>query len=156
VWHDGRASSAAVIRFRVRARNQIEDDARRYETGVVSTQQTGVIRIPVVVHVVWNTAAQNISDAQVASQIDVLNRDFRRTNLDFGTTPAAYLPLATDASIEFQLATSTPGGVPSNGIERRQTTVATFDQNDGVKSPRHTGLFSRAGNHGNPGSRQQD
>jgi len=26
----------------------------------------------VVVHVVWNTAAQNISDAQIASQINVL------------------------------------------------------------------------------------
>ena len=56
----------------------------------------GVTRIPVVVHVVWNTAAQNISDAQIASQIDVLNRDFRRTNPDVNNTPAAFLPLTAD------------------------------------------------------------
>src|SRR5262245_52022918 len=37
--------------------------------------RTGLIRIPVVVHVVWNTAAQNISDAQIQSQITVLNED---------------------------------------------------------------------------------
>jgi hypothetical protein len=123
-----------------RVRNQIEDDARRYEMGVAAAQRTGVTRIPVVVHVVWNTPAKNISDAQVASQIAVLNRDFRRTNPDFDTTPAAYLPLATDAAIEFYLTTSTPGGAPSNGIERRQTTVASFDSNDAVKSTASGGM----------------
>jgi ABC-type taurine transport system substrate-binding protein len=70
----------------------------------------------------------------------VLNCDFRRTNPDFGTTTAAYLPLATDASIEFFLATSTPGGGPSNGIERRQTTVASFGHDDGVKSAASGGM----------------
>ena len=46
-------------------------------------QRTGnVITIPVVVHVVYRTAAENISDAQVQSQIQVLNEDFRRLNAD--------------------------------------------------------------------------
>ena len=38
-----------------------------------------VVTIPVVVHVVWytGTPAQNVSDAQIASQIAVLNEDFR-------------------------------------------------------------------------------
>ena len=40
-----------------------------------------IITIPVVVHVVYNTNAENISDAQIFSQMDVLNADFRRTNL---------------------------------------------------------------------------
>ncbi len=34
------------------------------------------INIPLVVHVVWNSAAENISDAQINSQIDALNRDY--------------------------------------------------------------------------------
>src|SRR5205807_8488712 len=38
--------------------------------------------IPVVVHVVWHDNVQNISDAQIQSQIDVLNRDFMRVNTD--------------------------------------------------------------------------
>jgi len=40
--------------------------------------RTGCTKIPVVVHVVYKTAAQNISDAQIKSQIDVLNADFRK------------------------------------------------------------------------------
>src|SRR5687767_9301351 len=39
-----------------------------------------VITIPVVVHVVYNTAAQNVSDAMIQAQIDVLNQDFRKLN----------------------------------------------------------------------------
>ena len=37
-----------------------------------------ILTIPVVVHVIWNTNSENISDAQIQSQIDVLNEDFRR------------------------------------------------------------------------------
>ncbi|GGY70572.1 M43 family zinc metalloprotease [Pseudoduganella albidiflava] len=123
-----------------RARDQIEIRAQRYETGSASAQRTGITRIPVVVHVVWNTTAQNISDAQVASQIEVLNRDFRRTNPDVATTPPPFLPLAADARIEFVLATVDPNGAPTTGIERRQTTVAAFSDNDAVKSTASGGL----------------
>jgi hypothetical protein len=123
-----------------RARDAIEIMAQRYEAGVQSAQRTGITRIPVVVHVVWNTTAQNISDTQIASQIDVLNRDFRRTNPDVGTTPAPFLPLAADARIEFFLATTDPGGAPTTGIQRRQTSVASFSDNDAVKSNATGGL----------------
>ena len=123
-----------------RLRDQIEIHAQRYESGEASSQRTGITRIPVVVHVVWNTAAQNISDAQIASQIDVLNRDFRRTNPDFSITPAPFLPLASDSRVEFALATQTPSGAPSSGIERRQTSVASFNDNDAVKSAATGGM----------------
>jgi pregnancy-associated plasma protein-A/repeat uncharacterized protein DUF346 len=77
---------------------------------------------------------QNISDAQIQSQMDVLNRDFRRTNPDVNNTPAPFLPLATDARIEFSLANVDPNGTPSTGINRRQTSVASFGSDDSVKS----------------------
>ena len=57
-------------------------------------------RIDVVVHVVWNTAAQNVSDAQIQSQIDVINQDFRRLNPDWTNTPAVWQPLVSDSQIE--------------------------------------------------------
>ena len=41
-----------------------------------------IVTIPVVVHVVYNNNTENISDAQVLSQITVLNDDFRRLNAD--------------------------------------------------------------------------
>ena len=100
----------------------------------VPAARPGVTRIPVVVHVIWNTAAQNISDAQIASQIDVLNRDYRRTNPDVGNTPAVFLPLTADARIEFFLATVDPNGAQTTGIDRRQTTFASFSDNDAIKS----------------------
>ncbi|HEU4818497.1 MAG TPA: zinc metalloprotease, partial [Janthinobacterium sp.] len=55
-------------------RADIENLAGLYEGDGSIAARSGVTQIPVVVHVVWNTAAQNISDAQIASQIDVLNR----------------------------------------------------------------------------------
>ena len=117
-----------------RIRDEIENHAQRYESGQRAAQRTGVTRIPVVVHVVWNTAAQNIADTQITSQIDVLNRDFRRTNPDANSTPAPFLPLATDARVEFFLANIDPNGAPTNGIERRQTSVASFTYDDAVKA----------------------
>ena len=123
-----------------RLRDDIENQATQFALAGISPERAGITRIPVVVHVVWNTPAQNVSDAQITSQIDVLNRDFRRTNADVGITPAPFLPLATDARIEFYLATVNPLGAPTNGIERRQTSVASFSSNDAVKSAATGGM----------------
>src|SRR5262245_13735548 len=51
---------------------------------------TAVVRIPVVIHVVWNTAAQNVSDAQINSQITALNQVYRLTNADAVNIPAGF------------------------------------------------------------------
>ena len=122
----------------VRARDLIENQTIR-KVGRASGR-SGVTRVPVVVHVVWNTPDQNISDAQVASEIDVLNADFRRTNPDADNTPAPFLPLATDARVEFFLATVGPDGSQTTGIERRQTSVTGFDSDDAVKSAASGGM----------------
>jgi hypothetical protein len=94
----------------------------------------GVVHIPVVVHVVWNTAEQNISDAQVVSQIDVLNRDFRATNPDVSTVPSAFSGLVADSRMEFFLATTDPAGNPTGGVTRDSTSVASFSTDDAVKA----------------------
>lgn len=121
-------------------RADIENLAGLYEGDSGIAGRSGVTQIPVVVHVVWNTAAQNISDAQIASQIDVLNRDFRRVNPDVNSTPAPFLPLTSDARVEFALATIDPNGAASSGIERRQTAVASFGADDAVKSQATGGM----------------
>lgn len=122
------------------ARDNIENMTLLYQEGRGMAGRAGMTRIPVVVHVVWNTAAQNISDAQIASQIDVLNRDFRRSNSDVEATPAPFLPFTADARVEFALATSDPHGAATTGIERRQTGVSAFGADDGVKSQASGGL----------------
>jgi hypothetical protein len=93
----------------------------------------GVTRIPVVVHVVHKTPAQNISDAQIHSQIDVLNRDYRRTNGDLNKIPAPFKALAADVRIEFALADKDPAGNPTTGITRTATNVDSFSDDDKVK-----------------------
>lgn len=92
-----------------------------------------VITIPVVVHVVYNTAAENISDAQVLSQIDILNEDFRRLNADASSTPSPFAAVAADCEIEFCMAQQDPQGNATNGIVRTQTNVSVFGTNDQVK-----------------------
>lgn len=89
--------------------------------------------VPVVVHVIWNTASQNISDAQVFSQIDVLNEDYFRLNPDTVNTPALFQSVAAGANIQFCLAQIDTNGLPFNGIHRVQTTVTSFTQNNNVK-----------------------
>jgi hypothetical protein len=110
-----------------RRRREIELETREFieryrEEGL----RTGVVRIPVVVHVVWNTPAQNVSDAQIQSQIDVLNADFRRTNADAGSVPGVFAGVAADTRIEFALAVRDPNCGVTNGITRTNTATAGF------------------------------
>jgi hypothetical protein len=88
--------------------------------------RTGIVRIPVVVHVVWSAAAQNIPDARIHEQIAILNADFRRTNADAGLVPAAFTGVAADARIEFALAVRDPACNPTTGITRTETNVTGF------------------------------
>ncbi|MEN0006564.1 MAG: M43 family zinc metalloprotease [Bacteroidota bacterium] len=82
-----------------------------------------VVRIPMVVHVVWRTAEQNISDAQIQSQIEVLNEDFRRLNSDIDQITIPFQQSPADLEIEFYLAEVDPDGSPTNGITRTATTT---------------------------------
>lgn len=95
---------------------------------------TEVVKIPVVVHVVWNKSEQNISDVQIQSQIEVLNRDYRAKNADVSLVPDSWKDRVTDTLIEFHLATQDPDGRPTNGITRTQTNETSFSTDDSVKS----------------------
>jgi Pregnancy-associated plasma protein-A len=115
------------------ARIASENHAFGFAHNMMSGARTGVTVIPVVVHVVFNTAAQNISDAQIHSQITILNQDYRKTNSDVSKTPSVFAPLCGDARIEFQLASTDPSGNPTNGITRTSTTSTSFADDDKVK-----------------------
>lgn len=96
---------------------------------------TPVVTIPVVVHVVYAESEQNISTAQIESQIRILNEDFRRLNADAVNTPMVFDPVAADIEIEFCLATIDPLGNPTDGITRTATDVPAFSfSDDDVKS----------------------
>ena len=96
-------------------------------------QQRETIVIPVVVHVVYSFAPENISDAQIQSQIDVLNADFRAMNTDFGRIPALFQGVSGNPDIQFCLADRAPNGTPTNGITRTRGTRRTWGTSDLVK-----------------------
>jgi hypothetical protein len=92
-----------------------------------------VIKIPVVVHNIYHTPEEKITDAQVYSQIDALNKHFRRRNSDTANAPAYFRALAADCEIEFQLATTAPGNKFTNGITRSYTPITKWTTDDKVK-----------------------
>ncbi|WP_020598220.1 M43 family zinc metalloprotease [Spirosoma panaciterrae] len=112
---------------------RIEQRQNEQKSLRTTAADTTVYRIPIVVHVVHNTASGaiggtnnvNISDAQILSQIQVLNEDYRRKA---GTNGYNTSSIGADARIEFFLATLDPNGNPTNGITRHYYPAkATFD-----------------------------
>jgi hypothetical protein len=85
--------------------------------------------LPVIVHVVHNGEAvgvgSNISQAQVQSQLDVLNEDYRNRNADGTLVPPAFQPLRGDMQVQFVLAAIDPSGNPlvEPGIDRVNRTT---------------------------------
>lgn len=95
-----------------------------------TNQPAVVVTIPVVFHVLYKNAAQNISDAQIQSQLDVLNKDFRKLNTDFTTVvPSVFRPLAADMEIVFCKATKTPTGATTTGITRKSVGTSFVFEN---------------------------
>lgn len=108
---------------------ELREGQKRLENATRARRATGVIvrrgllKIPVVVHVVYHTDIENISDEQIQSQIDVLNLDFRATNPDLNDVPSVWRALATDSQLEFSLAQ----------VTRTRTQKTVFTDDDGVK-----------------------
>ncbi len=99
--------------------------------------QTGILKIPVAVHIVWHTPAENLSMAQINSQITALNEDFRALNAQIPDIHPLFDGLFADTEIEFCLAavTRTPTEVP--GI------ATTFE--GGMRRVCYTALGGRDG-----------
>lgn len=83
----------------------------------------GTMEIPVVFNVLYRTAAQNVSLAQLQSQIDVLNEDFAATNADYNLTSTYNSVKAGNTGIRFVLET----------VNRRSTSTVSWSTNDAMK-----------------------
>lgn len=99
-----------------------------------SLRTSATYQIPVVVHVIHNGEAvgsgKNISDTQIASQLSVLNDDYKRLNADAANTPAEFQPVAGVFDVEFVLAKQSPEGLATNGIVRVKGTKTSWTIND--------------------------
>jgi hypothetical protein len=87
---------------------------------------------------VWRTAAENIGDSQIVSEIPVLNRDYRKRNGDTLLSSHPFYPFIEDPRIEFCMATVDPFGNPTNGITRTHTLTSAFDVNSNANNVKRT------------------
>jgi len=121
-----------------------------------------IYTIPVVVHIVHNNTNNvigganniNISDAQIMSQIQILNEDYRKK---LGTNGYNTNPVGTDMEINFKLADRDPNGNATTGITRtyfrqsgfnfveEKTKIATIIQWDNTK---YLNIWVTRGNNG--------
>jgi Pregnancy-associated plasma protein-A/Secretion system C-terminal sorting domain len=101
----------------LKKKSQFESDLKIINkiTSIDDISEIVLVKIPVVVHVVYKNATTNISDAQIKTQIDILNEDYRRKANTRGFNNN---PVGEDMNIEFFLATTDPTGKATNGITR--------------------------------------
>jgi Pregnancy-associated plasma protein-A len=117
------ALMAADPQFR-QSQQAIEEFTTRFVAQYPQTISTRAVKtIGVIVHVVYNTAAENISFAQIQSQISILNKDFRKLNSDISLTPTIFKGVAADCEVNFVL----------SQVIRKSTTKTSFSSNNAVK-----------------------
>jgi len=110
---------------------EIERFTEEYLRNHPEHRSGSLITIPVVVNVLYRTAAENISNAQIQTQIDVLNADFGATNSDIGGVPSTFTGVkAGDTGIAFELV----------GINRKSTTKRNWRLNDDMKKANKGGI----------------
>jgi hypothetical protein len=90
----------------------------------------GKIEIPVVVNVLYRTTAENISNTQIQSQIDVLNKDFNALNSDFNSVPTLFSGVKANVGITFVL----------DQVIRKSTTKSSWGTRDAMKKTNQGGI----------------
>lgn len=90
----------------------------------------GRIEIPVVVNVLYKTTAENISLAQIQSQIDVLNKDFNAINSDFNNVPSTFSGVKANVGITFVL----------DAVVRKSTKKTSWRTDDSMKKSTKGGI----------------
>lgn len=111
---------------------RIEEFTRKVVENPVAYRllSNGVIEIPVVVNVLYRTAAQNVSAAQIQSQIDVLNKDFSATNSDYNLTSTYNSVKSGDIGVKFVL----------DQVITKSTTKTSWRLNDDMKKANKGGI----------------
>lgn len=117
----------------IAAIEQFTKDFTRDELQSKTLINTSIIKIPVVVHVLYHTQDEKLTVAKIQSQIDALNKYFRRRNADTINAPLYFRSFGADCEIEFQLAKSDPKRRATTGIIYKYTPVTKWKADDQVK-----------------------
>jgi len=118
-------------RFATMMTDPLPNQPAKYKPTTQNEKLTGLVyKIPVVFHIIHNNGTENISDAQIQDQLNILNRDYRKLNADTSAVVAAFQSNIADVEIEFVFATIAPNGACFNGITRTVSSI-TSNGSDG-------------------------
>lgn len=112
--------------YQKQADDLIKEVSEMVQSQSRSSRSTDLIKIPVVFHILYNSADENLPDSVILDQLRIMNESFRRTNSDTTNTRTEFKNVVGDTKIEFELATIDPDGKPTNGITRTSTSVTHF------------------------------
>ncbi len=130
-YYEQRQESNSVVTL---SREDIKKKLADFKAGKKnSTASTALSIIPVVVHVIYNTPEQDISDEQIISQIDALNEDFSATNANIPQIPGVWKSLIANLNIQFAFARRDENGNETTGITRTFTNNNPFSIGDQMK-----------------------
>lgn len=134
MFQEAAAENPSLIEQRQELENWIDQyiAAKKNSSSAEKSSQVPYI-IPVVFHIVHYGGPENISRDQCVNQLETLTADFRRLNADTTNTPAAFLPVAADANIEFRMAQLDPNGNCTDGIVRIYSPL-TYNTRNEVKA----------------------
>jgi len=90
---------------------------------------TGAITIPVIINILENNSG-DVTQAQINSQIAILNEDFNNNNPNTGNAPAEFAGLVADTNITFTLA----------GVNRKISSKSSWGTNDAMKDTSQGGI----------------
>ena len=110
--------------------NSAEDEQKLQNWISTHERKRQKVTIPVVVHVIYNASNENISDQQVQSQIDILNKDYNKLNSDTLLPSHPFYALSGKLDIQFALASFDPKGNTTNGITRTKTSKVSWGEDD--------------------------
>ena len=110
--------------------DRMELDYQKYLNNSSQRRVATPVTIPVVVHVIYSSNPNLVSDAMIQSQIDVLNADYSMTNSDASSVPTAFQGVAAATNIQFCLASRDENGNASTGIVRIQSTLTNHNKDD--------------------------
>jgi len=105
-----------------------------------NNQTQSIVQIPLVVHMVYSSTADSVQDAQIFSQIKILNDDYTHQNADTASIPGPFKSVAGAPMVQYCWAQRDPNGNPTTGIERRKSSTTSWTSDDKVKSYATGGL----------------
>lgn len=110
---------------------ELEEFTRNYENSPY--RDDNLIIIPVVFHVIHQNGEENISNAQIESAIEVLNKDYKALNSGVNFVVPEFQSIVGNVNFEFRLARLDPDGNCTNGIVRTVSDEA-YEAGENLKS----------------------